>query len=268
MAKISLTQLHPMFSEIEKLRSGDLAAKQKAARELARLGAANNPPKIVAKRITDLVARQSDPLVLSSLLSALKNADPELVCQLARPLMQSESPAVRRVACEMLAQFGDSDDAHLLREALCDTNREVVRGALKGIDSLLAEGENNDSSIFAALQTVLMHNDRGLQTDAAATLHRLGRTEGTDALRRLAASNDAQVRLYVAKVVSGLSDSDFAPLLLRLLDDTNGSVRAEALKGLPGTVGQDIGRAGLNPHSDVTQTQQQIDRWKAWARDR
>ena len=261
-------EVEPMFVEIEKLRSGNLDAQQQAARKLAQLGTTDNPSNIAARRMVDLAARQSDPLVLASLLPALQNADSELVCQLARPLMRSESAAVRRVACEMLAQFGSSEDVHLLREALRDSNRAVVRGALQGIDTLLAEEETNDSSVFGALQAVLLHSDHGLQADAAATLHRLGRAEGTDALRRLAASNDAQVRLYVARVVSGLADSAFVPLLLRLLDDGNGSVRTEALKGLPRAAGQDIGRAGLNPHSDISQTQQQIDRWKAWAREK
>ena len=260
-------EVEPMFGEIEKLRMNDTAAKQSAARELARLGAVNSPPNIAAKRMIDLTARESDPRVLTSLLEALKNADPELVCELARPLMRSESPSVRRLACEMLAQFGTSKDVHLLREALRDPSREVVRGALRGIDTLLM-GEEPDTSVVEALKAMLLQSDPILQADTAATLHRLERSEGTEALRRLAASHDNRIKLYVAQTISGLEDSVFVPLLLRFLDDTNGSIRTEALKGLPGAAGQDIGRAGLNPYSDVSQTQQQIERWKAWGRER
>jgi len=74
--------------------------------------------------------------------------------------------------------------------------------------------------------------------------------------------------LYVVQTIAGLEDSAFVPLLLRFLDDGNNSVQTAALKGLPGAVGQDIGRTGLNPHSSVSQTQQQIERWKAWGRER
>jgi len=261
-------EVEPIFGEIEKLKSGDVTVQQRAARELARLGAIDSPSKLAAKRIIDQAAQQSDPIVLTSLLTALKNADPDLVCQLARPLLQSESAEVRRVSCEMLKQFGNSEDVVLLQEALRDPNPIVVRGALQAIDSLLEEGDTNDSSVFETLKAMLMQGDLRLQTDVAATLHRLGHSEGTDALRRLAASNDYRIKSYVAQSVSALEDPVFVPILLRYLDDGNGTVRSEALKGLPRLVGQDIGRSGLHPHSDVSQTQQQIDRWKAWAKER
>jgi len=261
-------EVEPMFGEIERLRTGNTATKQQAARELARLGATNSPPNIVAQRIIDIASRENDPTVLTQLLSALRNADPELVCELARPLMQSESAAVRRLACEMLAQFGTAEDAALLREALRDPNREVVRGALSAIDALFARVDADDSAVAEALRAMLLQGDQILQTDVAATLHRLGRSEGTDALRRLAATNDNRVKLYVVRTISELEDPAFVPILLRFLDDGNGSIRTEALRGLPRAVGEDIGRVGLNPHSDVAQTQQQIERWKAWARER
>ena len=260
-------EVEPMFVEIEKLKSGDMTAKQKAAGELARLGTMNHPSKLAAKRIIDLTAKQSDPMVLTSLLSALRNADPELVCQLARPLLQSESAAVRRLACEMLAQFGSIDDIVLLERALRDPSREVVRGALSGIDSLLMKENADDSSVVGTLKGMLLRSDQALQTDTAATLHRLGLMEGTDALRRLAASKDKPVKLYAVRTISGLEDPVFISLLLRLLDDGDGSIRSEALKGLPGAAGEDIGRADLNPHSDISQTQQQITRWKAWGKE-
>jgi HEAT repeat protein len=254
-------EVEPMFSEIEKVKSGNLATQQAGARELARWGAVNNPSKLAAKRIIDLAARQSDPAVLTSLVSALQNADPELTCQLARPLLQSESIAVRRVACDMLAQFGGIEDVPLLRETLRDPNRTVVRGALQAIDALLAEEETGDSSVFEALKAMLLQQgDPGLRTDAAATLHRLGRSEGTDELRRLMADNDVRNKSYAIRVISGLGDSVFVPWLLNCLDDNNNTIRSEALKGLPVLTGQDIGNTGS--------TQQQIDRWKAWAKER
>jgi hypothetical protein len=64
--------------------------------------------------------------------------------------------------------------------------------------------------------------------------------------------------MYVARSVSGLDDPVFVPLLLRFLEDGNGSVRSEALKGLPLLTGQEIGGS----------TQEQIDRWKEWGKQR
>ena len=250
-------EVDPMFQEIEKLKSDDLTAKQRAANELARLGAAGSPSKLAAKRLVDLAAKQDDARVLVSILSALKNADPELVCQLARPLLQSESAQVRRVSCEMLKQFGTSDDVMQLQDMLHDPSRGVVEGALKAIDALLEEGE--DSPILETLKTMLMQGDPKMQIDVAVTLHRLEHSEGTEALRRLAASPDPQTKMYIARSVSPLGDPAFVPLLLRFLEDGNGSVRNEALKGLPQLAGEDIGKGGS--------TQQQIDRWKSWGKE-
>ena len=260
-------EVEPMFVEIEKLKTNHTAAKQSAARELARLGAMNSPPKIAAKRMIDAATRENDPWVLTSLLAALKNADPELMCEFSRMLLRSEMAPLRKEACKMLAKFGNSKDVPQLGEALRDPSREVVLEALRGIDALSSQ-ENVDASIIAVLKAMLLQSDQWLQTNIAATLHRLGHSEGTEALRRLAASNDNRVKLHVVNTISALEDPVFVPLLLRFLDDGNNSVLTAALKGLPGAVGQDIGRVGLKPNSNVSQTQQQIECWKAWARER
>ena len=258
-----LAEVEPMFREIEKLKSNDTTTRQHAAGQLSQLSKANGTSKIAAKRMIDVLARESDPLVLTSLLAAVRNADAESVCELARMLLRSETAPLRREACKILAEFGTGEDVPLLREALRDANRDVVREALLAIDTL-ATPATADASVIEALKAMLLQGDEALQTDTAQTLHRLGRSEGTDALRRLAATNDNRVKLYVVQTIAALEDPVFVPLLLRFLDDGNGSVRNEALKGLPKAAGQDIGRAGLNPHSDVSQTQQQIERWKAW----
>ena len=225
--------------------------------ELARLGMVGSPPKLAAKRIVDLAAKQEDPMVLTQLLNALENAEPELVCQLARPLLQSESARVRRTACEMLRQFGTGEDVEVLHDLLRDSSREVVRGALSAIDTLLEAEDADASPVLGTLKTMLTQGDTSMQTDVAATLHRLGHSEGTDALRRLAASKDHSTRIYVARTLPGLDDLVFVPILIRFLDDTNGTVRNEALKGLPRLTGQEIGGGS---------TQQQIERWKEWAK--
>ena len=257
-------EVDPVFREVERLRTNDIQAQRNAAQELAQLGTSN---KLATRRIMELVARQNDPMVLGSLLSALRNADADLVAELARPLLQSESPEVRRVACEMLMLFGNSEDVPLLHALLRDSNRAVVRGALSAIDALWEDSADN-SSVLATLRAMLLQTDAAMQTHVAATLHRLGYSDGADALRRLGLHSDYRVRILVAQTVSGLGDQVFVRMLLHFLDDSNATVRSEALKGLPRLVGEDIGRVGLSSSSSVSQTQQQIERWKAWGRGR
>ena len=261
-------EVDPMFREIITLRSDDVNAKRNAARELARQGGVSSPSRLAAMRIMDLTARENDPMVLMSLLSSLQNADPELVCELARPLLRSESPNIRRMSCEMLMQFGSSEDIPLLHDALHDPSGAVVRGALRAVDYLWDESVP-DASVLATLRSMLLHNsDVSLQVDVASTLHRLGQSEGTEALRRFSASNDYRVKVQVARRIAESGDETFVPILLRYLDDGNATVRVRALEGLPTLVGQDIGRNGVSSSSNVAQTQQQIDAWKVWGRER
>jgi HEAT repeat protein len=260
-------EIEPMFREIERLKSNDLSTRRRAAIELDRLGSVASPPQLAAKRMIDLAAREDDSIVLRSLLNALKNADPDSVCQLARPLLQSESAEVRRLSCEMLKQFGSSEDVPLLHDMLHDSSRAVVREALLAIDALLERDDAIDSSVLGTLKSMLISSDPMLQIDIAATLHRLGHSEGTDALRRLAVSNDHHIRTQIARTVSNLNDRAFVSLLLRYLEDSNATVRSEALKGLPKLAGQDIGRSGPFQSSDTSPTQQQIDRWKSWGKE-
>ena len=252
-------EVEPMFREIEKLRSNEPSTKNKAAATLAQLGKFAPPSKLAAKRMIDISARESDAFVLTSLLTALQNADSDLVCSLARPLLQSDSAKVRRLSCEMLKQHGNGKDIPLLHDMLRDSDRSVVRGALGAIDELL-EGEEADSPVFATLQTLLLQSEPELQAAVAAILHRHGHQEGTDTFRRLAVSKDYQTRKIVAMTISELGDPVFVPMLLQFLDDGHGTVKSEALKGLPKLAGQDMGGGGS--------TQQQIDRWKAWGRER
>ena len=252
-------EVEPMFVEIEKLKSDDISVRQRAAYELSRLGAAESPSKLAAQRMVAQAAKQDDARILVSIMNALKNAEPEFVCQLARPLLQSESAKVRRVSCEMLKEFGSGEDVTLLQDALNDSSPVVVRGALTAIDVLLDPDDDVDPAVVETMKGMLLQGDFRMQTDVAATLYRLGFSEGMDALRRLAASPDYQTKMYVARSVSALDDPVFVPLLLRFLEDGNGSVRSEALKGLPLLTGHDIGGGS---------TQEQIDRWKEWGKQR
>jgi HEAT repeat protein len=273
-----LAQIDPVFEQIRRLNSDDVAEQRRGAVELAKISLAIEPPKLVTKRMMESVSKLSDPMVLTTLVSALKNADPELVCRMAKPMLHADSPEIRRLSCEMYRQFGSEDNLNDLEELLHDSSRTVVRGALQAIDSILQEDDEQQAGkpegispkIADTLQKMLSQSDPMLQTDVAATLHRIGKKEGTEALRRLSAANDNRIKSYVAKTVSGLNDPAFVPLLIRYLDDPNGSVRNEALKALPLLAGEDIGNtrdgdASPRISPEMSPTQQQIARWKFWS---
>ncbi|GHT45527.1 hypothetical protein FACS189454_05180 [Planctomycetales bacterium] len=256
-------------SQIAVLQSGTLPEQRKAAAEIAREFADVVPPDSDAKRILDVLMKQNDPIILTTLLTALREANPEIVKPIARTMLQAEQPEIRRLSCEMLKRVGESDDLPVLEQALRDPSRAVARGALQAIDSLCKNNaDNNTNSAVATLRNMLVSADPSLQTDIAATLHRLGIPEGTETIRRLAQSKDNRLKCYVARTIAGLRDETFLPILLTYLDDGNGSVRSEALRALPVLTGKDVAGDAGSHTAEVSQTQRQISLWKTWATSR
>jgi HEAT repeat protein len=262
----SSTSLAPL---ITKLETGTVQEQRQAVTELAKQCSVEPPAKNDTQRILDIIVRQSDPAILTTLLSTLQDADPVLVGQAARNMLQAEQPEIRRLSCELLKKFGTSDDLMLLDGTLRDPSKAVVRGALQAVDTLLPKAEAaSKTAVTGTLKKMLYQNDPMLQTDVAVTLHRLGSNEGTEAIRRLAAAKDNRVKCYVAKSIAGLQDERFVPILLGYLDDGNGSVRNEALKALPILTGKDIASDAGSHTAEVSQTQRQVSLWKTWAASR
>jgi HEAT repeat protein len=260
----------PLAPLLAQLETGTVLEQRKAAAELAKQCSVEPPQNSDTKRLLDIIMRQSDPAILTTLLSTLKEADPVLVSPAARNMLQAEQPEIRRLSCEILKRFGTEDDLPLLGTALRDPSKAVVRGALQAVDSLLPKTQSASAKadITAALKKMLYQADPMLQTDIAATLHRSGSAEGTEALRRLAVSKDSRTKCYVAKTLAGLQDETFLPVLLGYLDDGNGSVRNEALQALPVLTGRDAANDAGSHSAEVSQTQRQIALWKNWAASR
>jgi HEAT repeat protein len=260
-------QLAPLLAQLE---GGTVLEQRKAAAALVKECSVEPLQNGDTKRILDIIVKQNDPAVLTTLLSTLKEADPVLVSPAARNMLQAEQPEIRRLSCEILKRFGTEDDLPLLAAALHDTSKAVVRGALQAVDTLLPKAQSSSvkTDVTETLKKMLYQSDAMLQMDIAATLHRAGSREGTEAIRRLAVSKDNRTKCYAAKTIAGLRDETFLPILLGYLDESNGSVRSEALQALPVLTGRDVANDAGSHTAEVSQTQRQISLWKTWAASR
>ncbi len=269
-----LAEVDPLFAAIVMLDSDDPVERRKGAAEIKRTCAVQTPSLFACERILHKAVEQDDTLVLTPLLAALVSADETCARCLAKQFLESESAELRRQACDFFSQCGGVDDLPALIPLLYEPNREVLRGGLIAVVAIF-NGLDDDACeemrkvIAPVLETRLREDDLSVQLDVAAALHRLGGNDsgakGTEALFRLAASSEPGTKIAVAKTMAALEDDVFAHVLIRYLDDTNGSVRRAALDGLPRLAGKDYGLAdGQDFASELSPSRQRAARWKKW----
>ncbi|MDR1964908.1 MAG: HEAT repeat domain-containing protein, partial [Planctomycetaceae bacterium] len=270
-----LAETEPVFEWIVQLKSENMNEKRQAASELARWSSVQNMDKLTLRRIADQVGRQTDSRVLSLLFEVVKKNDSELAKQLAATFLESESPELRRLACETFEELGDGHDLPRLIELLHDPNRNVFRSSLRAAAAIFDRTDSDDfeeerTEVVNRLKNRQLQNDIRLWIEAAGVLYRLGDPVGEETFRRLSLSSEPRIRSDVAETISELGGEVFIPILIGFLDDRNGSVRQAALNGLPKLAGEEIEILdfGQSYSKEISVTQQKIARWKKWASHR
>ncbi len=269
-----LAEVDPLFAAIVLLDSDDLSERRKGVAEIRRHCSINTPTPLAVQRLLARTLQQDDALILASLLDTLKIADADAARTLATHLLDAEEAALRRQGCDVLAECNNIDDLRLFIDMLYDPNRDVLRSALLAVVAMLDVFDDNGlqeerAEIDRILQTRLLQEDVAVQLDVAAALHRLGSVHGTEALHRLAASSEPGTKIAVAKTMSASEDACFVPVLIRYLDDRNGSVRKAALDGLPRLAEKDFGGGDEQVFAtEKSPTQQRTSNWKKWYENR
>ncbi len=266
-----LASVDPWFERIVRLDTNNNADRRQTAAELARWSRNRTSNAFTASRIRDFCRDETDSLVLRPLLETLKNADEKSAILVSRELLEHPSADLRRQACFLLGESGDVGDLTRLAEALHDENRAVVRAALEAMLILLPDISSRDRSrgrdeIRKGLDPLLFDMDPYLQADMAGVQFLLGIGAGEDSLRRLARNKEAKVRQHAAKRIGDTGSPVFTAALIELLDDSNGSVRSEALDALPRIVGRDVTEDIVDSYrpGDARLTKVRVDRWKKW----
>ena len=208
-------------------------------------------------------------------VTAVKTSPGELADRFAIASLESDAPEIRRRACELL---GKSEELVVLRNLLPmlnDPSAEVVRTTLGALGSLAglyfdeADEEEIDPEdtrlITDPIRLVLMRSEISLQVAAAVALVQWNDRAGIEAVERFSYSPDAKTRLALATEIGQLRNANLAGILIRLLDDKQGSVRQAALQSLPKLVGADYG----NPAGKISVTlAERVEAWKAWGNEK
>jgi HEAT repeat protein len=254
-----LPRQNPVYAALDRLASGSLAQRRRAAEELAESARHKPLGRLANDRLAAVTVKQSDPLVWQSVLAAVENDASPGAAQLAYAAIGHGAPEVRRRACQYLASHPDPRHVAVLLPALGDSSDQVVAAALRAIG---AAGRLDDPQPVRRLLTA---SDETQRLEAAGALARLGDPTGLAALERLSYSDNPSTRQRTAELMGQLGSEACLASLIRLLDDNWQSVRLAALKSLPQVAGQDVART--EGQWSVTAAQR-ITLWKQWFQQR
>ncbi|MBK8481590.1 MAG: HEAT repeat domain-containing protein [Proteobacteria bacterium] len=175
-------------------------------------------------------ARQSAGLPRLQILEALWHAGHD---EGRRELVQtlgSDTAELRLSAALTLAEAGEPRAQAVLRRALAAPGGLDPAALIAVLRALATLGS---TPAMQSLLQAVQRDDRPLvQLGAAEALVKLGRPEGTPALRRLAQQPDPALRLMAAQVLTGLGDALGPSTLRASLRDATPSTRALVARGL------------------------------------
>jgi HEAT repeat protein len=245
----------PVFAALDRQRHGQAAARQQAAEELAALARKQPLGEMAVGRLCALMTGETDAAVWLSALDAIDSDAREPAVRMARLALGRNAGEVRRRACAFLAAHPDPAHEAFLLPLLADGEQGVVLAAVRALG---AAGRMTD---VGAIKRLLASDDANIQLETGVALVRFHDPAGEDALRRLGYSNDVKIRCRLALALGDLGDARFTPVLIRLLDDSKATVSHAALASLPRVVGRD---AAQSDDGTTVSTNEQIARWKKW----
>lgn len=240
------------FSELDRLTSADVQQRRRAAARLADHTRRAPLSLLALARLAEVGAREPDTLVWGSMLRCVASDGRGQSIQLAYAGLGHNSPEVRRLAIEHLADHPSPAHARLLLPALQDKQQSVMLAAIKALGH---PGMLDDT---APLERLLTTNDRKLRVAVTQSLMLLKAERGPEMLELLAHDPDADTRRQAALMMGRFAEPRYTGTLIGLLDDTLG-VRLAALASLPRVAGHDAAGAEAD-----TNSLDRIGRWKQW----
>jgi HEAT repeat protein len=182
-------------------------------------------------------------------------------------LLESDSPAVRKRACELLGEIADEEDAEtvetLVSAAVTDEEEAVRASAVDGLDQigteavekLLAEitgqkiEEGADWAVAKRFAKALRSDIPELRMAAASALGKLGDESAVSSLTNALSDTNSKVRVRICMALAMIGHASAVPALINRLSDPNARVREEAAVALS-TIGTDQALASLTEMMD------------------
>jgi HEAT repeat protein len=225
-----LPRLDSTFEVLSHMTSSDLNERRAAAGELRDRARTQPLSPLVVARLRQVLVYERDALVWQAVLIAIQSDHDQDAMTLASVALGHDQAMIRSQACQHITAAANSEYAHLLVDAITDTDQSVRRAALRG----LAFPRSVDD--VTPLLRFLADTDVTMRFEAARTLTIIGSPEGFSALERMAHHDDANVRRMVAELMGELAQSRFTATLVQMLDDES-RVQRSALASLPSCAG-------------------------------
>ena len=186
-------------------------------------------------------------------------------------LLESDSAAVRKRACELLGEIATTEDTDaietLVSVAVTDESGAVKAAAVDGLDEIGAEAveqllveitgkkidQGADWAVAKRFAKALSSNIPELRMAAASALGKLGDESGISSLKSALSDGDPRVRQRVCMALGEINHPSAVPALIDRLSDPNGQVRHEAAIALS-AIGTDQALAALKNMMDADNT--------------
>ena len=186
-------------------------------------------------------------------------------------LLESDSPAVRKRACELLGEIATTEEMDaietLVSVAVTDESGAVKAAAVDGLDEIGAEAveqllveitgkkidQGADWAVAKRFAKALSSEIPELRMAAAAALGKLGDESGINSLKSALSDTDPRVRQRVCTALGEINHPSAVPALIDRLGDPNGQVRHEAAISLS-AIGTDQALAALKNMMDADNT--------------
>ena len=186
-------------------------------------------------------------------------------------LLESDNPAVRKRACELLGEIATTEEMDaietLVSIAVTDESSAVKAAAVDGLDEIGAEAveqllveitgkkidQGADWAVAKRFAKALSSEIPELRMAAASALGKLGDESGINPLKGTLSDADPRVRQRVCMALGEINHPSAVPALIDRLSDPNGQVRHEAAISLS-AVGTDQALAALKSMMDADNT--------------
>lgn len=186
-------------------------------------------------------------------------------------LLESDSAAVRKRACELIGEVATTEDADVIETivsvAVTDESGAVKAAAVDGLDEIGAEAveellveitgekieQGADWAVAKRFAKALNSNIPELRMAAASALGKLGDESGINSLKNTLGDEDPRVRQRVCMALGEINHPSAVPALIDRLSDPNGQVRHEAAIALA-AISTDQALAALKNMMDAENT--------------
>ena len=183
-------------------------------------------------------------------------------------LLESDSPAVRKRASELIGEIATPEDVDVIESlvsvAVTDDAEQVRAGAVDGLDQigteavekLLAEitgrkiEEGADWAVAKRFAKALSSDIPELRMAAASALGKLGDESAVSSLTNALEDPNPKVRRRICIALGSIGHASAVPALINRLSDSDGQVRREAAIALS-TIGTDQAFAALTDMMDA-----------------